>query len=267
MVAIMAIILSALDPNQVASATQFEVLLGEPAQRLIILSGIAIPEFWTNHDEEVNQTEILVRLGVFVSSIDQAVTNLGLASIENDETNFLFRVDSGQLELDPSGELVLRVQAAILGEETYLHRFSYQIVAHVRRARAQISGVIGVPVDIRELGELSPAALSAAFEINANRIERGGVPGGFAFDKLIPVATGRTLALRRGPNREQFVEYAIDGCPFAIPLIVEVKPVGPGWPGSIGVGQVAGDRPVTLTGPAPEASGVDFAVARFAPVR
>lgn len=41
----MAIILSALDPNQVASATRFEVLLGEPAQRLIILSGVAVPKF------------------------------------------------------------------------------------------------------------------------------------------------------------------------------------------------------------------------------
>jgi hypothetical protein len=264
----MAIVLSALDPKQVASATQFEVLLGEPAQRLLIMSGIAVPEFWTNHDEETNQQEILVRLGVHVAQLDKAVTNLGLASIENDETNFLFAIDSGQLELEAAtGELVLRVVAAILGEETWLHRFSYQIVAHVRRARAQVSGVIGVPKDIRDLAELPPAALAAAFQITANRVERGGVPGGFAFDKLIPVAVGAPGAVRRGNDNMQFVEYTIDNCPFATPLIVDVKLVGGGWSGSVGVGQVAGPRPLTLTGVAPDATGVDFSVGRFQPVR
>lgn len=58
-----------------------------------------------------------------------------------------------------------------------------------------------------------------------------------------------------------------DNCPFATPLVVEVKTTGPNWPGSIGVGQVAGGRPITLTGLAPDASGVDFSVGRFAPVR
>lgn len=264
----MPITLSALDPKQVASATHFEVLLGEPATRLLILSGIAVPEFWTNHDEETNQQEILVRLGEHVAQLDNAVTNVALASIENDETNFLFRVDSGVLELEqPSGELVLRVQAAILGEETYLHRFSYQIVAHVRRARAQISGVIAVPNDIRDLQGLSPADLNAAFEITANRVERVNPPGGFAFDKLIPMQVGATHAVRRGPNAMQFVEYSIDNCPFATPLVVEVKLTGTNWPGQLGVGQVAGGRPITLTGLAPDASGVDFSVGRFAPVR
>lgn len=265
----MPITLSALDPKQVASATNFEVLLGEPATRLMIMSGIAVPEFWTNHDEEVSQQEILVRLGVYVAQLDPgAVTNLGLASIENDETNFLFSVDSGVLEHEqPSGELVLRVQAAILGEETYLHRFSYQIVAHVRRARAQISGVIAVPNDIRNLLDLSPADLNAAFGITANRIERGGVPGGFAFDKLIPVQPGKTQAVRRSNKGVQFIEYTIDNCPFSTPLVVDVQLTGNGWNGSLVAGQVAGDRPITLTGLSPDASGVDFLVSRLQPVR
>ncbi|MDX6677723.1 MAG: hypothetical protein QOE31_1775 [Solirubrobacteraceae bacterium] len=241
--------------------------MGEPAQRLLIMSGIAIPEFRTNHDEEVNEQQIVVRLGVHVATLDHAVTNLGLASIENDETNFLFAVDSGQLELEPgSGELILRVAAAILGEDTYLHRFSYQVVAHVRRARAQISGVIGVPAEILDVSSLSHADVAALFEISANRIERGGSPGGFAFDKLIPMAFGVAGAVRRGTAGIHFVEYTIDNCPFAVPLTVEVKLAGPRWPGAIGAGQVAGPRPVTLTGPAPDASGVDFAVTRFAPV-
>lgn len=264
----MPIILSALDPGQVASATQFEVLVGEPSQRLLIMSGIAIPEFRTNHDEEISQQEIVVRLGVHVAQLDKAVTNVALASIENDETNFAFAVNTGVLELEAgSGELILKVQAAILGEGTYLHRFSYQVVAHVRRARAQISGVIGVPNDIRDLTGLSQADRAAAFEITANRIEKGGMPGGFAFEKLIPVALGAAGDVRQGADGMQFVDYAIDNCPFAMPLIVDVKLVGPGWNGSLGVGQVAGPRPVTLTGTAPDATGIDFSVARLRPVR
>lgn len=68
-----------------------------------------------------------MRLGVHVARLEpDSVTNIGLASIENDETNFLLAVDSGVPEIEqPSGELLLRVQAAILGEETDLHRFSY----------------------------------------------------------------------------------------------------------------------------------------------
>jgi hypothetical protein len=232
------------------------------------MSGIAVPEFWTNNDEVFSEQEILVRLGIYVAQLEPgAVTNLGLASIENDETNFLFRLDSGILEHEqPSGELVLRAQAAILGEGTRLHRFSYQIVAHVRRARAQISGVIAVPKDIRNVLDLPPPELNAAFEISANRLERS-VAGGFTFDNLIPIRPGVTQAVRRSTQGMQFVEYSIMDCPFATPLIVNVKLAGNGWNGSLIAGQVAGDRPITLTGLSPDASGVDFSVSRLQPVR
>lgn len=262
----MTIVLSALNPAQVASATSFEALVSEPAQRLLIMSGIAVPEFGTNHDEEVAQSEIIVRLGVFVAVLDKAVTNLGLASIENDETNFFFRVDSGQLELEAAtGELILRVQAAILGEHTYLHRFSYQIVAHVRRQRAEISGVIAVPAEIRNLRGLSPAQLNAAFVISANRVDTHLVPGGFAYETLVPLVFGATVALKKGQNGMQFVDYVIEGCPFAQPMVVTVTL--PGWDPLLSAAQVAGPRPVTLTGPQPDASGVDFLVRRPDPVR
>ena len=264
----MAIELSVLDPRQVASASQFEVHVGEPATRLLIMSGIAIPEFWTNHDEETSQQQIVVRLNAYVSQLDRAVTNVALASVENDETNFLFAVDEGTLEHDvATGELKLRVAAAILGEETYLHRFSYQIVAHVRRERAQISGSIAVPADVLDVQEVPFADVAAAFEITANRVERQTPPSGFAFDKLVPVAFGAAQRVRPGREGVHFVEYEIDNCPFGVPLVVEVKLAGPRWPGGVAAGQVAGDRPVVLTGTKPDATGVDFAVGRLAPVR
>lgn len=44
------------------------------------------------------------------------------------------------------------------------------------------------------------------------------MPGGFAFDKLIPMQVGQAHRVRRGTNGMQFVEYSIDNCPFATPL-------------------------------------------------
>lgn len=268
----MAIILSVFDDRQVASVSSFEVLVGEPGQRLIIMSGIAIPEFRTNHDEEVRQDEIVVRLGVHVSALDKAVAHVGLASISNDETNFLFALDTAQVEVETgTGELLLRVTAAILGEETLIHRFGYQVVAHVRKVVARISGVISVPIDILDVSHLSLPEVGALFEITANRVERKPPPpggGGFGFERFIPVATGVTGKVRRGAETTHFVDYVIDGCPFNTPLQVKMEPVGHlATLSSVVVGQVAGPRPVVLTNLAPDASGVDFAVVRLPPVR
>jgi len=265
----MAIILSASDPNQVASATSFEALVGEPAERLLVMSGIAIPEFWTNHDEEPRADEIIVRLGVHVASLDDSTVHVGLCGISNDETNFTFSLNTAVLKVEPgTGELLLSVGAVILGEKTLIHRFGYQVVAKVRKVAARIEGVIAVPVDILDVSRLSPAELAVQFKITASRIERQAPPpGGFAWDRLIPVKFGKvddTASAREGVS---FVAYTIDGCPFFTPLQVDVEPVGRLATLGVGVAQVAGPRPVTLTNLAPDASGVDFAVARFAPVR
>jgi hypothetical protein len=175
----MTIQLSVLDPKQVAAPSMFEALIGEPAVRLAIFSGIAIPEFWTNHDEETSETDIVVRLNYHVAGLDRSVVHVGLASIENDETNFLFAVTMGKLEVEPgTGELLLRVWAAILGEQTLIHRFGYQIVAHVRAVAARISGTVIVPRGILDLSDMSQADIAGLFEITANRIEHVQAPPG-----------------------------------------------------------------------------------------
>src|SRR5436853_2087666 len=205
----------------------FEVLVGEPAQRLVIFSGVAITEFWTNHATEPSSTEVLVRLNYHVATLDRAVVHVGLASIENDETNFVFSVGSGRLELIPgTGELMLRVPATILGEETWLHRFSYQVVAHVRRVAARISGTIAVPHEILDLRERSPATIEALFQITANRTEVIPAPqGGFPMDKLIPVAFGAAGAVRHDSG-SSFVDYALHSWPFNPPPAVSVPLAG-----------------------------------------
>ena len=260
----MAIHLSVLDPKQVSSPSSIEVLLGPKSQRLMIFSGIAIPEFWTNHDEEMSTTEIVVHLNAFVASLDRAVSHVGLASIANDETNFVFALDASKVELDEAGELILKVTASLLGEETYIHRFGYQVVAHVHPVAARISGTIQVPKDILDIEGWDAPAASGLFAISANRIEKI-VTGPFLDEKLIPVAFGTTVAVRTAPTAN-FVDYVIDGCPFNIPLIVDVKLQNELHLSGVVVGQVAGPRPVILTTVQPDASGVDFSVGRLPPI-
>ena len=261
--------LNANDPNQVASASAMEVLLGEPAQRLMIFSGIAIPDFWTNHDEEVKQGEIVVRLGVHVATLDGGVVHVGLASIKNDETNFLFALDTARLEVEPAtGELLIRVTAAVLGEQTSIHRFGYQAVARVHKVSARIAGTIMVPKAILDLSGWNEADLPSLFQISANTVEFQGPQGSMSFgwEKITPVASGTTADMRQG-QKECFVDYAIDGCPFSVPLRVLVNLAGNRWPSDAVCGQVRGPNPVLLTNIDPEASGVDFSVGRLPPVR
>ncbi len=146
------IVLHAGNPAEVVSASSFEVLLGEPARRVIIFSGLAKPGIRVNHDEEAYQNEVLVKLGVTVFGLESAAVDVGLASVQNDETAFRLELNTAKLEVDPAtSELQLRVLTTLMGEETWLHQFSYQIVAHVMKAAARISGVIRFPRGVFDL--------------------------------------------------------------------------------------------------------------------
>jgi hypothetical protein len=258
-------ILHANNPNEVVSASSFEVLLGDPAVRLMIFSGIACPEFRVNDDDHIYNNECIVKLGVNVSVLTKAVTHVGLASISNAETAFTFATDSGHLEIEPgTGELQLRVQTALRGEETYLHRFSYQIVAHVQKVAARISGTIKVPRAILDFAQFQAVEVAAQFIITANTVELVSPPGGFQFEKVIPVAFGHTGAVRT-TDADCFVDYTIDGCPFNVPLraLVDVVSGSRLQAKSAVCGQFAGPRPILLTNVAPEANGVDFVVSQL----
>jgi hypothetical protein len=256
-----------LQTSQVAGVSSFEAQIGAPTQRMVVFSGIAIPEWRVNDDSRPYDNEIVVKLNYFVDALDRATCHIGLASIENDETNFLFATNLGVVERDPhTGELQLRVQAALMGEKTILHRFSYQIVAHVRRVAARISGTITVPRKIHDLMALAPEAVAGLLSVMASRVVRVTPSQGFAYDQLTPVQPGVLGAVREGP-RDCFVDYTIDACPFSVPLQVDVTLGGALATLGLGVGQTAGARPVVLTTQAPDATGVDFAVARLSPVR
>ena len=256
------ITLVASDPDQCPSASSLEVLLGEPNRRMMIFSGIARPQIETDDDDSVSRDDVLVRLGVNVQTIHQAVTQVGLASISNGESAFVFATDTGALEIDPgSSELLLRVRTALLGDKSALARFSYQIVAHVTKVAAEISGTIQVPRALRDLENASPDDLAALFNPAANRMDTI-TSGSFIVNKLVPLATGRCGALRTTAT-DCFVDYVIDGCPFGLELYVTVD-LSADFPSPpLMCGQVAGARPLILTNFEPEATGIDFAVTRL----
>jgi hypothetical protein len=251
--------------HEVATPSFFESFVGDPAKRLMIFSGIAIPSIKVNHDEDIYQNEVVVRLRQYATILHSSVCHVALASVSNDESAFVFAVDSGKLELEHfSGELILRVNTATMGEHTGLHRFSYQVVAHVSAVAARISGTIRVPKAIRDVcpeWDRDGRSVQALFSPTANRRDEDR-SGMFVVEKFVPLAHGSITGARSG-KEDCFLDYVIDNCPFNVPLHVQVNLAswfpsppcfcGPEKPPAI----------VTLTTAAPEASGIDFVVSRM----
>src|SRR5882672_1098958 len=130
------------DANQVASVSVVDADLGVGGRRLLVLSGIAITD-WKLDSDELHAGENQVRLAVYARNLEQWSAFVGLASIGNDETEFVFAADSARVGLDPyTGELILYFNTAILGEWSYLGRVSYQVVATVVRVTPHIPGRI-----------------------------------------------------------------------------------------------------------------------------
>ena len=258
------ITLHASNPAEVATASFFESFVGDPAKRLLIFSGIAIPSIKVNHDEDIYPHEVIVRLGQFATVLHASVSHVALASVSNDESAFVFAVDSGKLELEASGELILRVNTATMGEKTGLHRFSYQIVAHVSAVAARISGTIRVPRAIRDIcpeWTRDPQGVMGLFIPTANRRDEDR-SGMFVVEKFVPLANGVVTGTRRA-KEDCFIDYVIDNCPFNVPLHVHVD-LASWFPSPPCVcGPVSPPAIVTLTTAAPEASGVDFYVSRM----
>lgn len=254
--------LHASNPKEVSTSPPIEVLLSEPAKRVLIFSGIAMPELRVNDDGKIYNDEVLVKLGVNVASLTHSVSHVGLASISNDETAFTFATDWGALEMeDGTGELQLRVQTGLRGEKTFLHRFGYQIVAEVEKVWAEISGTIVVPRSVFDMDGMAADAASQQFVITANTFTfvppSGGT--GFGSEDIQPVAWGHATAVR-SDEANCYVDYVIDDCPFTVELHVLIATGGDlaaAAPDKSWV-QIAGPNPCTLTNSDPTVDGVDF---------
>ena len=208
--------LNVRDPGQVASKS--EVFADLPDGRtLAVLSGIAMTN-WEVDTDQVQHGETHVLLGVYGSSIDQWSALVGLASIANDETGFVFAVDTVRVGFHPSGsgELELIFNPHLMGEPSSIHRVSYQVVVTLKRVRPHIAGTISWPRPFFEPPTADVAGVADQLGVVANRFES---------PNIVPVTNGRIVKFEAGPN-DYVAHYRIDEPPMGIKVRVTVN-LGP----------------------------------------
>src|SRR5205809_641119 len=126
--------------NQVDGAKVIDVQIGEANRRMMIFSGIAKPEWIINDDDHIYRENVVVNLRKTVLAVEQYTVTVGLASIGNDDTTFLFAADTATIDIDEqSQELLLKVDLASQGERTSIGRFGYQVVTVVTTQTTGIS--------------------------------------------------------------------------------------------------------------------------------
>lgn len=260
----------------VTSTSMIQADLGNN-QNLVVISGIAVPNWIINDDGHLYFLTVQVHLGVYALNLIQSSVVVALCSIENDGSSFTFALDSASVALSPdTGELILAADTALSGKQTALSRFSYQIVATVEPVIAKVTGQIAWPASMWEPPSLDPAVIAPQLTILANQF----VPGGAgSFGSNVAAAKGRvtsverlrlpTAAGKRGPFTETYLaSYEIDNMPLYEPLGVTVTPSSvfsaPGY--SVGVAQVVGPLQFTLTTSNPSVV-CDFSLAAFPPIR
>jgi hypothetical protein len=258
-------VLDARDPQQVASATVLDADLGVGNRHLLVMSGIAIYG-WTIDTDETAHGEARVLLGVYARELEQATPFVGLASISNDETAFVFATDSARVDLNPeTGELSLYLRTAVMGEWSGFNRFAYQVVATVVRVGSSISGTITWPKTLMKPPSNDPATVAPHLTVVANRHELTPPSGLFGpMDKLTPLVPGAILSVSVGRSECQ-ATYRIDNPPMAMPLKVTLG-VGSGFApvaaGTVVAGQTSGPDVFTLS-PFSPSETIDFAIGQI----
>lgn len=263
--------MSTLDPNQVSSPGVLDLVLGVPPTRLLIFTGVAIPEYATNDD--LIREPVTVNLGKTVANPKLPFTysaTVGLASIGNSDSDFTFATDDVSVVADPNtGELQLVCDLAVQGS-SQLHRFSYQANVIVQTTEPSISGSI--------FWRKSVATAQPQFPNNLFTVQAAILippqPGQFGgtFQK---VADGTVIypAASANPNFLPdgfFVQFLIENPPVDTPLYIICNPVDGAFQaaesqaGTFSCATISGPSPMTLTPPNLQINAVDF-ILEFTP--
>ncbi|WP_350247596.1 hypothetical protein RBB84_12355 [Rhodococcus sp. D-6] len=258
--------LDVLNVNQVSGHSVIDADLGIGGRRLMVLSGIAIP-FWSVDSDELHQTDCRVNLRVQAGNVESATIHVGLASIRNDDSSWVFASDVARWEVNAAGELILIVHLALLGEPSSLYRFSYQVVLTTRVVTTEISGKIRwKPGVFTPPGSaLTASAIGPLLRVTLNErtvTKFAGSSTTFAYENetLKPIGAGEIVNVRL-TDGEYLADYRISGCPKGIELKVTVEPVGfpPGVKYVTFPEQNGGDV-VNLSVANPSRTNVDFRV-------
>src|SRR5215471_8393067 len=115
----MPIMLSSANPNEVSSFQHLEVNLIDATRKLHIFSGIAIPSFNIDDNDNIHRDSVVVDLGIALPDLQQAAAQVGLASISNAESEFVFATDNARVDASgATGALTLTVDIALSGDKS-----------------------------------------------------------------------------------------------------------------------------------------------------
>jgi hypothetical protein len=253
-------------PLGVANPTSLTMYVGDPPRELLIFNGTAIPEYRVGKDLE--HREVRVRLGAIVAVPFVSTATASLATISNDNSDFIFATDTASVDIDTDGTLLLHVAIGGLGDPSELMRFSYQVHVLTDPVTAKVSGLISWD---RKFGDPTIAATKGGhpmFSVTAGQtVTTPGPPGatdggfgGTVFEPASPPGFSTPPAL----TADRWVAaYEIDNVPLnstlqIVPELLGGALVGPPAGYLAAAGFLPVPRNVMLTPSAPSAASVDF---------
>ena len=186
-------------PQGVDKPSSLAMFVGDPPRQLLIFSGVALPEWDSQSD--LDRTEVQVRLGATTTAQFGWTAQAALASISNEDSDFIFAVDDAFVDTDTDvGDQVLRLRVpiAVQGEPSILHRFSYTVHVLSDPIQAKITGTIS-------WGQIWGAPTFA--------VTRGGQP-------MFRVALGQTVSLPGPPGGFGSTKFVEHTAAFSAPPVV-----------------------------------------------
>ena len=247
--------------DQVSSFSRIEVELVDPSRKMHIFSGIAIPAFRIDDDSAIHSTTCEVDLGIALPDAQQAVAQVGLASIVNNDSSFVFAVDNARVEIQGgTGRILLIVDLALKGDESAIERFGFQVVVVAGVRATGVTGRVTWDKSLFDATGASEPQWKSLMAINANIIEQVEAPhGGFPGQRLVPIRSTIPQSLHRDGN-DFWIPYAIDNLPLDTPLIISVDHLASVYPTGAAAGQIHGPRVITLHPGHLSEAGIDFRI-------
>ena len=248
------------DPG-IRSWQHIKVDLIDPTRRLHIMSGIAVPGFEVNDQDQTYRGDCEVYLEVTLNKFVQAVCEVGLASISNGESAFTYALEDAWVEprWARGGELVLTVPMAAMGENSGLNRFGFQIVALEEKHPSGVFGHIRWSRDIFDASRIKDA--NKILTVTANIIQRVTPATGFSYDQPVPLGGNGILGGIFREGEDFAVRYQFDHLPLNAPINFSWT-LAPDFPQDCIVGETPPRTPLFLTLTHTTESDVDFRIRR-----
>lgn len=134
------IYLDVQNPQQVFSPNMIDVFIGNPTNHMLIFTGVAGPG-WHADEDYGGGAEVIINLRTPVVTMVNATAVVGLASIGNGESDFIFATDEVAV-LPVDGNLELHACIFVQGDPSDLNRISYQANVIVNIDEPLITGTI-----------------------------------------------------------------------------------------------------------------------------